>query len=259
MALAWAYMKYGAMPQVAGLLFGIKPVVVAFDRAGNLEFGTNRLEERMAERTDGCRDWFGGVGSFAAGGADRRGSVMGVDSRGDEIGAGQGGDRGLVGNGSSWHERGDWCPAGMFVFSESTSGAGGEWLGVVGGAARRSGGENRLAERCAVVGCHCREPSDAGAALYGGDLHRVSAGQMERCGTANRRDVLAGVCLRGSAAKFLPKLRKSAVALMAVVGWQFARAAIVNVPANPRNEGFLTPQTPFGNDRMRILRKGPTP
>lgn len=28
-ALAWAYMKYGAMPQVAGLLFGIKPVVVA--------------------------------------------------------------------------------------------------------------------------------------------------------------------------------------------------------------------------------------
>jgi chromate transporter len=44
-------------------------------------------------------------------------------------------------------------------------------------------------------------------------------------------------------AKFLPKLRKSAasafldgvnaaaVALMAVVGWQFARAAIVNVPA----------------------------
>jgi chromate transporter len=29
MALAWAYMKYGTMPQVAGLLFGIKPVVVA--------------------------------------------------------------------------------------------------------------------------------------------------------------------------------------------------------------------------------------
>jgi len=28
-ALAWAYMEYGAMPQVAGLLFGIKPVVVA--------------------------------------------------------------------------------------------------------------------------------------------------------------------------------------------------------------------------------------
>jgi chromate transporter len=27
--LAWAYMKFGALPQVAGLLFGIKPVVVA--------------------------------------------------------------------------------------------------------------------------------------------------------------------------------------------------------------------------------------
>jgi len=48
----------------------------------------------------------------------------------------------------------------------------------------------------------------------------------------------------GVTAKFLPKLRKSAVAsafldgvsaaaaaLMAVVGWQFARAAIVNLPA----------------------------
>lgn len=28
-ALAWAYLKYGAVPQVAGLLFGIKPVVLA--------------------------------------------------------------------------------------------------------------------------------------------------------------------------------------------------------------------------------------
>lgn len=28
-SLAWAYLKYGAVPQVAGLLFGIKPVVVA--------------------------------------------------------------------------------------------------------------------------------------------------------------------------------------------------------------------------------------
>ena len=28
-ALAWAYLKFGAVPQVAGLLFGIKPVVVA--------------------------------------------------------------------------------------------------------------------------------------------------------------------------------------------------------------------------------------
>jgi chromate transporter len=48
----------------------------------------------------------------------------------------------------------------------------------------------------------------------------------------------------GVTAKLLPKLRKSAVAsafldgvsaaavaLMAVVGWQFARAAIVNMPA----------------------------
>jgi chromate transporter len=28
-ALAWAYLKFGALPQVSGLLFGIKPVVVA--------------------------------------------------------------------------------------------------------------------------------------------------------------------------------------------------------------------------------------
>jgi chromate transporter len=28
-ALAWAYLKFGTVPQVAGLLFGIKPVVVA--------------------------------------------------------------------------------------------------------------------------------------------------------------------------------------------------------------------------------------
>src|SRR5262244_3103412 len=28
-AFAWAYLQYGAVPQMAGLLFGIKPVVVA--------------------------------------------------------------------------------------------------------------------------------------------------------------------------------------------------------------------------------------
>jgi hypothetical protein len=40
-----------------------------------------------------------------------------------------------------------------------------------------------------------------GPFFYGGDLHRVSAGRMERCGTGNRRDVLAGVCVRGSDGK----------------------------------------------------------
>src|SRR3974390_66494 len=28
-ALAWAYVKFGTLPQISGLLFGIKPVVVA--------------------------------------------------------------------------------------------------------------------------------------------------------------------------------------------------------------------------------------
>jgi chromate transporter len=78
-------------------------------------------------------------------------------------------------------------------------------------------------------------------AQLGGDLHGVSAGQMARCGAGNRRDVLAGVCVRGVTAKLLPKsavasasldgVSAAAVALMAVVGWQFARAAIVNMPA----------------------------
>ena len=78
-ALAWAYMKYGAMPQAGG---------GGTNRASNLEFGTNGVEECVVRRSDDCRDRIGDVGSFAVDRVDWHGSVVGADSRGKETGAG---------------------------------------------------------------------------------------------------------------------------------------------------------------------------
>jgi chromate transporter len=44
-ALAWAYMRFGAVPQVAGLLFGIKPVVVALIAQAVWNLGKTALRD----------------------------------------------------------------------------------------------------------------------------------------------------------------------------------------------------------------------
>src|SRR2546425_111557 len=39
-ALAWAYARYGAQPQVGWLLYGVKPVLIAFPKIGTVLYGS---------------------------------------------------------------------------------------------------------------------------------------------------------------------------------------------------------------------------
>ena len=48
--LAWAYQKYGRLPQVEGLLFGIKPVVVALIIPALWNLGKTALKKLSATR-----------------------------------------------------------------------------------------------------------------------------------------------------------------------------------------------------------------
>jgi len=55
-SLAWAYMRFGALPQVAGLLYGVKPVVIMV-----IAQGAWRLSRSAVKST-----WLGALGAAAA-------------------------------------------------------------------------------------------------------------------------------------------------------------------------------------------------
>jgi chromate transporter len=55
-ALAWAYVRFGSLPQVAGLLYGIKPIVIAL-----IVQAVFKLAKTAVKST-----WIGGVGVCAA-------------------------------------------------------------------------------------------------------------------------------------------------------------------------------------------------
>ena len=63
-ALAWAYVRFGSLPQVAGLLYGVKPIVIALIVQAVLKLAKTAVKST----------WIAVVGVFAA-----LGTVLGVD------------------------------------------------------------------------------------------------------------------------------------------------------------------------------------
>jgi chromate transporter len=47
-ALAWAYVRYGQLPQAAGLLYGVKPVNIAVVLQALLGLGRSALKSRRS-------------------------------------------------------------------------------------------------------------------------------------------------------------------------------------------------------------------
>jgi chromate transporter len=242
--LAWAYMKFGALPQVAGLLFGIKPVVVALVAQAVWNLGKTALRNvalaalalsvvllaivrvhavwlligagllwmtlREGKRLAGNRAalgvWFG-LGSSTMGGAL---GVLPVFFYFLKIGAV------LIGSGYVLLPvlRGD------LVLNL-------HWLT-----------DAQLLDAVAVSQA-TPGPFFTVATFIGFIISGWKGATLATLGMFLPAFVYVGVT-----SGFLPKLRKSplagafldgvnaaAVALMAFVGWQFGRAALVNIPA----------------------------
>jgi len=242
--LAWAYMKFGALPQVAGLLFGIKPVVVALVAQAVWNLGKTALRhvalaalavsvillamvgvhavwlligagllwmilregKRLASNRAALGAWFG-LGSGAMGGAL---GVLPIFFYFLKIGAV------LIGSGYVLLPilRGD------LVLKL-------HWLT-----------DAQLLDAVAVSQA-TPGPFFTVATFIGFILAGWKGAALATLGMFLPAFVYVGVT-----SGFLPKLRKSplagafldgvnaaAVALMAFVGWQFGRAALVNIPA----------------------------
>jgi chromate transporter len=243
-ALAWAYMKYGAMPQVAGLLFGIKPVVVALIAQAIWNLGRTALKSV----------WLGAVTIAAIGLAMWEASPLivligtgvlwALIREGRKLAQDKAAFTGLLGTGAA----GTSAAIGVLpVFLY--------FLKV--GAVLVGSGYVLLAVLRADLVVKMHWLSD-GQLLDAIAVSQATPGPFFTVATfigyllgGWKGAVLATVGMFlpafvyvGITAGFLPKLRRSAVAsafldgvnaaavaLMAVVGWQFARAAIVNVPA----------------------------
>jgi len=242
--LAWAYMKFGALPQVAGLLFGIKPVVVALVAQAVWNLGKTALRhvalaalavsvillamvgvhavwlligagllwmilregKRLASNRAALGAWFG-LGTSAMGGAL---GVLPIFFYFLKIGAV------LIGSGYVLLPilRGD------LVLKL-------HWLT-----------DAQLLDAVAVSQA-TPGPFFTVATFIGFILAGWKGAALATLGMFLPAFVYVGIT-----SGFLPKLRKSplagafldgvnaaAVALMAFVGWQFGRAALVNIPA----------------------------
>jgi len=243
-ALAWAYVRFGAVPQVAGLLFGIKPVVVALIAQAIWNLGRTALKSAALAILAVC------VVALAAWGVHALLLLIGAGILWMIIGAG----RSLAKTRA----------AVVGMISTGATGVGGA-IGAVPvflyflkiGALLFGSGYVLLAVLRADLVAKLHWLSDA-QLLDAIAVSQATPGPFFTVATfigyllagwkgaalATLGMFLPAFVYVGVTAGFLPKLRKSpvasafldgvndaAVALMAFVGWQFARATFVNVPA----------------------------
>lgn len=243
-ALAWAYLKFGAVPQVAGLLFGIKPVVVALVAQAVWNLGKTALRTAPLAALALAAVLLAALGAPAVGLLIGAGLLWMVIQEGKR----------LVGHRSVL---GAWIGLG--------TGSAGATLAILPvffyflkiGAVLVGSGYVLLPVLRAdlVVKFHWLSDSqllDAVAVSQAtpGPFFTVATfigyllAGWKGAAIATVGMFLPAFVYVGATSGFLPRLRKSplagafldgvnaaAVALMAFVGWQFGRAALVNAPA----------------------------
>jgi chromate transporter len=243
-ALAWAYLRFGAVPQVAGLLFGIKPVVVALIAQAIWNLARTALKSSALAILAVC------VVALAAWGIPALLLLIGAGILWMIIGAGRNLVRtraavvGFIGTGAAGASGAIGAVSVFLYFAKIGAvlfGSGYVLLAVLRAdlvAKLHWLSDAQLLDAIAVSQA-TPGPFFTVATFIGYILAGWKGAALATLGMFLPAFVYVGVT-----AGFLPKLRKSpvagafldgvnaaAVALMAFVGWQFARASLVNAPA----------------------------
>ncbi len=238
-ALAWAYQRFGKLPQIEGLLFGIKPVVVALIIPALWNLG------KAAMKNAGLTMLAIGVAVLAVFGANLITLLIGAGVFWVVVRQARSSSR--IDGIALFSASAGWSPGGMSLLFY--------FLKI--GAVVFGSGYVLLAVLRAdlVVRLHWLTDGqllDAIAVSQAtpGPFFTVSTfigyllGGWKGAALATMGMFVPAFVYVAATAKYLPKLRKSpiagafldgvnaaAVSLMATVSWQFARAAFVNVPA----------------------------
>jgi len=243
-ALAWAYLRFGAVPQVAGLLFGIKPVVVALIAQAVWNLARTALKSTALAILAVC------VVAFAAWGVHALLLLVGAgilwmaDREGKELAKTRAAIFGFVSAGGAGAGSAIGAISVFFYFLKIGAvlfGSGYVLLAVLRGdlvAKLHWLSDAQLLDAIAVSQA-TPGPFFTVATFIGYLLAGWRGAALATLGMFLPAFVYVGIT-----ARFLPRLRKSpvasafldgvnaaAVALMAYLGWQFARASLTNVPA----------------------------
>jgi chromate transport protein ChrA len=204
--LAWAYVRFGEAPQLAGLLFGVKPVVVALIAQAIWTLGKTALKSWELTAL--------AVVALAL-------AIMNAPALAVLIGTGMAwmvANRAVSARTTDSTTLAAFLPAtslnlncrlrghraGVFLFSESRSRALRKRICATGVVARGFSCAAALVDGSAVARCHCNQPSHARPFFHGRDFHRVRASRLERCAARNGRNVLAGTSLCCCHSQFSP-------------------------------------------------------
>ena len=243
-ALAWVYVRFGAVPQMAGLLFGIKPVVVALIAQAIWNLGRTALKSAALAILAVC------VVALAAAGVHALLLLIGAGMLWMIIGAGKSFARnraaivGMMGTGATGAGSAIGAAPVFLYFLKIGAvlfGSGYVLLAVLRAdlVARLHWLSDAQLLDAIAVSQATPGPFFTVATFIGYILAGWRGAALATVGM-----FLPAFVYVGATAGFLPKLRKSpvagafldgvnaaAVALMAFVGWQFARASLVNAPA----------------------------
>ena len=243
-ALAWVYLRFGAVPQVAGLLFGIKPVVVALIAQAIWNLG------RTALKTAALTILAISVVALAAWGIRTLVLLIGagvlwmIVREGSRLARARTGVVGIIGAGAAG--TGSVISAVPILVYFLKSGAALFGSGYVLLAVLRADlvvRMNWLSDAQLLDAIAVSQATPGPFFTVATFIGYILAG-WRGAALATLGMFLPAFVYVGATAGFLPKLRKSpvasafldgvnaaAVALMAYVGWQFARASLMNVPA----------------------------
>jgi chromate transporter len=242
--LAWAYLRFGAVPQVAGLLFGIKPVVVALIAQAIWNLARTALKSRALALLAVC------VVALAAWGVHALLLLIGagilwmVVRAGKDLAKTRAAIFGMVGTGAAGAGSAIGAISVFLYFLKIGAvlfGSGYVLLAVL--RADLVVKMHWLSDAQLLDAIAVSQATPGPFFTVATFIGYILAG-WRGAGLALLGMFLPAFVYVGSTAGFLPKLRKSpvasafldgvnaaAVALMAYVGWQFARASLVNVPA----------------------------
>ncbi|HKM80781.1 MAG TPA: chromate efflux transporter [Candidatus Acidoferrum sp.] len=243
-ALAWTYVRFGAVPQVAGLLFGIKPVVVALIAQAIWNLGRTALKSTALAILAIC------VVALAAWGIPVLVLLIGAGILWMIIGAGRSLAKtraaiaGMIGTGAAGAGGAVGAlPVFLYFLKIGAVLFGSDYVLLAVLRADLVAKLHWLSDAQLLDAIAVSQATPGPFFTVATFIGYILAG-WRGAALATLGMFLPAFVYVGVTATFLPKLRKSpvasafldgvnaaAVALMAFVGWQFARASLVNVPA----------------------------
>ena len=243
-ALAWVYVRFGAVPQVAGLLFGIKPVVVALIAQAIWNLGRTALKSAALAILAVCIVALAAWGIHALILLIGAGILWVLIDAGRNLARSRAAIAGMMGTGAAGTGGAIGAlPVFLYFLKIGTVlfGSGYVLLAVLRAdlvVKMHWLSDAQLLDAIAVSQA-TPGPFFTVATFIGYILAGWRGAALATLGM-----FLPAFVYVSATAGFLPKLRKSpvasafldgvnaaAVALMAFVGWQFARASLLNVPA----------------------------